>query len=239
MVGENDQLRRVVVELEIAYFNLNAGRLVLGGVRKGTDGRVVLPRGWLLPNEDPARAASRIFEERTGITTGVHQPRLAGAFVYPGRDEHCLTLTYAVLGKTPNGDSARWGEKATVSDSVTRMRGVVRSNEATVAALHTLRRLLSEETVAAWVAPEVAKNRDGLFRLKDLQTVYERVMGRRIDTANFRRKVEAADGFVEVVDYDEVMESSRPPAVKRGRRPTWYRAGPAERLEPPIRFEVK
>jgi 8-oxo-dGTP diphosphatase len=117
------------------------------------------------------------------------------------------------------------------------MRHIVRSHEATVAALHTVRALLSEETAAARLAPEVAKNRDGLFRLKDLQTVYEAVLGIRIDPANFRRKVEAAEGFVEVVDHEEVMAISRPPAITRGRRPTWYRAGRAARLEPPIRFD--
>jgi 8-oxo-dGTP diphosphatase len=236
---EKAVVEKVPVEIEVAYFNLNARRLVLGGVRKGTDGRMVLPRGWLLPDEEPSLAAARILTERTGITTAVHLPQLAGAFVYQGRDEACLTLTYGVLGTRPDADQPRWMESIGVSNSLTRMRQVVRSAEATVAALHTVRALLSVETVAARLAPEVAKNRDGLFRLKELQTVYEAVLGIRVDSANFRRKVEAAEGFVEVVDHEEVMATSRPPAITRGRRPTWYRAGRAERLEPPIRFERK
>lgn len=237
MSGENGLLETVPVEIEVAYFNLNARRLVLGGVREGTDGRMVLPRGWLKPDEEPSDGATRILAERTGITTGVHQPRLAGAFVYRGRDQPCLTLAYGVLGTRPNVEQLRWSESVGASTSLARMRQIVRSHEATVAALLVLRKLLSEETTAARLAPELAKNRDGLFRLKELQTVYEAVLGIRVDSANFRRKVEAAKGFVEVVDNEEVLEMPRPTAVNRGRRPTWYRAGRAEHLDPPIRFD--
>lgn len=239
MQDSKTKLERVPVEIEVAYFNLNARRLVLGGVGEGTDGRMVLPRGWLLPDEEPALAAARILTERTGITTAVHLPQLAGAFVYRGREEPCLTLTFGVLGTRPDADQPTWMESVGVSNSLSRMRQTVRSAEATVAALHTVRTLLTKETVAARLAPEVAKNRDGLFRLKDLQTVYEAVLGIRTDPANFRRKVEAAEGFLTVVEYEEVEGMSRPPAVTRGRRPTWYRAGCAERLEPPISFERK
>jgi hypothetical protein len=62
-----------------------------------------------------------------------------------------------------------------------------------------------------------------LFTLKDLQRVLRQVTGRQIDAANLRRKLESAEGSVEVVDHDEVMQMSKPPAVTRGRRSTWYR----------------
>ena len=91
--------------------------------------------------------------------------------------------------------------------------------------------------VATRIAAQLSKSSDGLFRLKELHLIYERILGQSIDVANLRRKVEAIPGFVEKVKYDEVMQSAKPPAVVRGRRALWYRAGNAKVLDPPVRFE--
>ena len=238
MAGER-AAGRVIAEVEVACFNFIGNSFFLIGLAEGEGGLLEMPRGWLLPGEDPAQAATRILETVTGISTGVHEPAFVGVFVHPNREVDCLTLSYTVLVTTPSDLHWEWRHKVETRGSPHRLRPRIQWGDSAVAARFKIRDVVSELPVATRIASEVAKNRDGLFRLIDLQTVYERVLGCRIDTANFRRKVEAVPGFVEEVTFEEVMESSRPPAVTRGRRPTWYRAGPAERLEPPIRFEVK
>ena len=229
----------VSAAVEVACFNFVAGSFFLIGLRELPGRLLEMPCGWMKPGEEPAQAAERVLERVTGISTGVHEPVFVGAYRGSARGVQCLMLTYTVLATTPTDLDLGWQGKVETRGAPSRLLSRIQSGESAVAARLKIRDVVSELPVAALVAPQLSKRSDGLFRLKELQTVYERILGQSIDTANFRRKVESIPGFVEQVGFEEVMMSPRPPAVARGRRALWYRAGPAERLEPPIRFEAK
>ena len=229
MIAELDGIEPVVAQVEVVHLNLLNRHGIVVTLDKATPGEQVLrvPRGPLLPGEHPPAAAVRVLADTVGIEQVLHPPLFLGLRSEAGVHSRPATLTvsYAFLGKRPSNSrsSSRW---LAVDQPEDIGRGVDRP-EVVRAAREAVKDLLETTTIALQLLdPKLV-----VFTLAHLQDVYQQVMGAEvvIDTANFRRKVEAAHGFVTVVD----APVSTP---RRGRPPRWYTAGDAQVLEPPIRL---
>jgi hypothetical protein len=209
---------RVALEAQVVYFNLNGSQgLVVSGLGKRSQ-ELLLARDWVSKRETPAAAAVRVLTRIAGVRTAIHEPIFVSLDRNGGQGvEPVVTATFTAIGGAPF-TSEEWGHFCPASRR--RIEERIRRPEAVLASLEVIRNLVADDLR---VAVRLTVNRDGLFTLKDLRRVLVQVTGREMDGANLRRRLEAAEGLVDVVDFDEVMQGPRPPAVKRGRRSTWYR----------------
>ena len=231
----------VVVEVEVVRLNPTKRRgLVVVGVDRGTGRPIGLPSGRLRPGEDPVEAACRVMAEQTGISDFLHRPVPLGYVQYAERqrDTATLTLRFAVLGGIPN--TSRSTIDFAEVDPADESLGARVEHPFTVLAA---RRAAAEVLEMQPIAPRLLHPDGASFTLADLMFVYQQVLGREvtIDTSNFRRKVEAAAGFVERVgpsfdDRPVVNVAQR--GAGRGRPAQRYVLGEASVLEPPIRFST-
>ena len=232
MAGGTPGSERVGLEVQVVFFNLNGS---MGLVAAGLGRRVqelLVPRDWVRRSEEPTEAALRVLTQIAGVTTAVHELLFVSLARSGGRGlEPAVTATYAAIGGVPT-PHREWDHFCPASRRQIEQR--CRRADAVLASLEVVWGIVAEDL---GVAARLAGNRHGLFTLKDLQRVLRQVTGHQIDAANLRRRLESTEGLVEVVDHDEVMQMSKPPAVRRGRRSTWYRAGRAMHLDEPIRFE--
>lgn len=229
MGPENGDVVPVVAQVEVAHLNLLNRHGMVVTLHKDAPGERVfrVPRGPLLPGEDPSAAAVRILAGTVGIEQVLHPPVFLGLRSDAGThgDVPTLTIGYAFLGKRPSNSSP--DSTFLPVDSTDDIRDRVDRPQVVWAAREAVKELLEITTIALQLLdPKLV-----VFTLAHLRAVYQQVMGSDvvIDTANFRRKVEAARGFVTVVD----APSTTP---RRGRPARWYTAGDANLLEPPIRL---
>lgn len=218
MSGPTPASERVALEVQVVFFNLNGSQgLVLSALgRRAQD--LLVPRDFLNRNEEPSEAAERVLTRIAGVTTAVHEPLFISIDRNGGRGvEPVATATYAAIGRVPS-PAKDWGHFCPASQR--QVRGRIYRAEAVLASLEVIRKLVSDDLR---LAARLAGNRNGLFTLQNLQRVLHQVAGSQVDAANLRRRLESAEGVVEIVDHDEVMQLSKPPAVKRGRRSKWYR----------------
>jgi 8-oxo-dGTP diphosphatase len=71
------------------------------------------------------------------------------------------------------------------------------------------------------------------FTITHLRTVYEAILGHKVDAANFRKKIEAVNGFVVPVGTTNSLSTGA------GRPARVYKKGPSKELNPPVRFRTK
>lgn len=229
MGPEIDGVRAVVAQVEVVHLNLLTRHGMVVTLEKAAPGEQAfrVPRGPLLPGEAPSSAAARVLSDTVGIEQVLHPPLFLGLTADAGDHGHAPTLTlgYAFLGKRPSNSSPDStflpvGSGDDLQHRVDRPQVVWAAREA-------VKDLLETTSIALQLLdPKLV-----VFTLAHLRAVYQQVMGPEvvIDMANFRRKVEAAHGFVTVVD----APSTTP---RRGRPARWYTAGDAQVLEPPIRL---
>jgi len=219
----------VVAQVEVVHLNLLNRHGLVVTLHKAGPGEQVLrvPRGPLLPGEHPSAAAVRVLADTVGIEHVLHPPLFLGLRADSGLlgQAATLTISYAFLGKRPSNSSP--DSTFLPVDSSDDLQHRVDRPQVVWAAREAVKELL--ETTA--IALQLLDPKLVVFTLAHLRAVYQQVMGPEvvIDTANFRRKVEAARGFVTVVD----APSTTP---RRGRPARWYTAGDAQVLEPPIRL---
>lgn len=219
----------VVAQVEVVHLNLLPLRGMVVTLEQAAPGEQVLrvPRGPLLPGEDAASAAVRVLADTVGIEQVLHAPVFLGLRSDAG--DHgtvpTLTVSYALLGKRPSNNSPSSTFLPVAQRDHIRRR--VDHPNVVWAATEAVKELLEITTIALQLLdPKLV-----VFTLSHLRTVYEQVMGPDValDMANFRRKVEAATGFVTVVDAPVMTP-------RRGRPPRWYSAGDAQLLDPPVRL---
>lgn len=190
--------------------------------RKGVSDFV---HGPIEPGEDPSAAADRVLREVAGIRTGAHQPVLVGAHTHPHRQAQwpTVTVSFMVFGQIENELSAPWIDFR-VFDEIE--SASLRSPTVLECAVEELRQLV----VSTPVAGRVAANKYGLFTLLDLRQVFEAVLDKKLDPANFRRQAEAIEGLLveRPDDQNKYPEGSsyRNLPRGRGRRPVVYRLAP-------------
>jgi 8-oxo-dGTP diphosphatase len=174
-----DNLR---VTVDVVVFTIQEGGLHVLLVKR--DGQTALPGGFLRDGESLEEAAIRELYEETGVRH-VYLEQLY-TFGDPERDPRGRVVTvayYALVASDrlsleagADAAEARWFAMAALPPLALDHRRILDY------ALERLRNKLEYTTVGFQLLPEK-------FTLRELQNVYEVILGRRLDKRNFRRKI--------------------------------------------------
>lgn len=216
------------VAVDIVVFTVEDGILKVALIERGEaphKGSLALPGGFVQPDEELDTAAARELEEETGLSlTRLQQ---FGAYGAPDRDPRMRVVSIAYWTITPDlpepvgGTDAATARKVALAE-VLDDPGSLRFDHHQILsdALEEARNALEDTTVATrFCGPK--------FTISELRYVYETVWGVQLDQGNFQNKVVGIDGFV--IPTGTRQEGGR------GRPAELFRAGPAERIEPPFR----
>jgi 8-oxo-dGTP diphosphatase len=215
------------VAVDLVILTVNDGTLQVLLVTRGIEphrGRLALPGGFVLPDEDIAEAAARELAEETGITgLTVHLEQLA-TYGRPGRDPRGRAVAVAHLALVPNADAPKAGSDAADArwyPAVPLLQGRNR-----LAFDH--RRILADGIDRARAKLEYSPLATAFcpprFTIGELRLVYEAVWGTTLDPRNFHRKVTTTPGFVEPTGATTTRQGGRPAQL--------YRRGTATLLHP-------
>jgi 8-oxo-dGTP diphosphatase len=207
---------RPIATVDLAILALADAGLEVLLARRGVEpfaGHWALPGGWIHVGEDAdvEAAAGRVLKEKTGVETPyLEQLQTFGS---ASRDPRgwSVSITYVALisadqvrlREGADADVAWWqvvGDTVAVPlafDHVTILRS----------ALTRLRNKVEYSTLPVHLLPTG-------FTLSELQAVYERILGRRIDKSAFRKRI-AEVGFVEPVPGEMRRASNRPAQIYR------------------------
>ncbi len=156
------------------------------------DGQWALPGGWLGGAEGLEAAASRTLAETTGLAPSFLEQLYAFGDVDRSPSRVVSIVYWALVREDVSSDPAlenvRWFDATALPELA------FDHNQIVDYALWRLRNKVGYSRIAHGLLP-------GLFTLADLREVYEAILGRRLDPANFRRQVEGSgtliptDGF--------------------------------------------
>jgi len=217
----------VAVDLVVLTVKAEALQVLL--VRRGIApfrGRLALPGGFVLADEDLADAAYRELQEETGVEpAGVHIEQLA-TYGRPGRDPRGRVISVAYLALVPNVSEPVAGSDA--AEAVWSPAAGVLETKRTLAFDH--HRILSDGIERARAKLEYSPVGTAFcpetFTVNELRQVYETVWGCELDPRNFHRKITSTPGFVEPTGDRTTRQGGRPAAL--------YRSGSARLLHPPM-----
>jgi 8-oxo-dGTP diphosphatase len=204
---------RAAVAVDVVVFGIAGGHedpelVVLAMRRGGHDSGVwALPGGLVRDDEDLETAARRWLQHRGGLSAVRHLEQLA-TFGAPDRDSRGRVVSVSYLALVPTAppgalDTSWW--------PATRPPPLAYDHSAILgSAIERLRAKLAYSNVAFGLLPDV-------FTLRELQSVYEAVLGRELDKRNFRKKVIAL-GMLEA-GAGQRRGSHRPAQLYRFTRP--------------------
>lgn len=188
---------RPALTVDAVVFALDEAELKVLLIPRGLEpfkGRWALPGGFVRVNESLSDAVVRELEEETHLHCNYLEQ--LGAWGDPERDprEHVVTVAWYALVRLPEetilGDTdavdAAWHSLDELPELAFDHAGILQT------AHHRLRRRLREQPIGFELLP-------GKFPLRDLQNLYEQVLGRPLDKRNFRKKV-LATGVLEELD---------------------------------------
>jgi 8-oxo-dGTP diphosphatase len=175
------------VATDVVLFTIHEERLELLLIRRGAEpykGLWALPGGFINIDEDLIDCAKRELEEETGVT-GVYLEQLY-TFGTPGRDprERVISVTYyALVPRERLTIRAASDAEAVAWFPFNALPPLAFDHDQVVALAHErLSAKLEYSTIALQFMPE-------RFTLTQLQSVYEVVLGRKLDKRNFRRRI--------------------------------------------------
>ena len=188
---------RAALTVDAVVFALDESELKVLLIRRGLEpfkGQWALPGGFLKENESLRDAVERELKEETHLQcTYLEQ---LGAWGDPGRDprEHVVTIAWYALVRLSDepiqGDSdaeeAAWHSLEDLPSLAFDHADILES------AYHRLRRRLREQPIGFELLAEK-------FPLRELQNLYEQVLGTPLDKRNFRKKA-LATGVLEELD---------------------------------------
>lgn len=219
----------LAVTVDIVVFTVEDEVLKVALIERGADpykGALALPGGFVRPEENLHEAAVRELAEETGLDSPEHLDQF-GAYGDPDRDPRMRVVTvgyWAIVPDLPapvGGTDAATATKVPVADVLSDRDALKFDHHRILGdALHQVRAALEDTAVATDFC-------DDEFAISDLRKVYEAVWGLKLDQGNFQNKVLEIDGFVEPTGNRRTGGRGRPPEL--------YRAGPADRLDPPFR----
>jgi 8-oxo-dGTP diphosphatase len=185
-------------------------------------GKLALPGGFVLADEDLDEAAARELREETSIEGGDIHLEQVRTYAAPGRDPRGRVATVAYLAITPDlptpvagtdAAAARWVPIDVLPELAFDHEMILRE------ALERARSKLEYSPLATKFCHEP-------FTIGELRAVYEMVWGVELDPGNFSRKVTSVDGFIMPTGERRQPPTGRPAAL--------YRYGNATVLYPPM-----
>ncbi|MBN9186469.1 MAG: NUDIX hydrolase [Microbacterium sp.] len=198
-----DDVTRVAVSTVIFTLRREAGcdraSLALPLVRRTRDpfeGRWALPGGWLDQSEGLDEAAARTLAETTGLAPSFLEQLYAFGAV-DRSPTRVVSIVYWALLRSTEVD-AQLAAHAARGDAPENVDWFDASdlpalafdhNQIVEYALWRLRNKVGYSRIAHGLLPEE-------FTLAELREVYESVLGRRLDPANFRRQVEGSQSLI-------------------------------------------
>lgn len=156
------------------------------------EGQWALPGGWLGADEDLEMAASRTLRETTGLAPSFLEQLYAFGAVDRSPTRAVSIIYWALVREDVSARPAP--ENVAWFDATSLPALAFDHNQIVEYALWRLRNKVGYSRIAHGLLPE-------LFTLADLREVYEAILDRRLDPANFRRQVDTSgtliptDGF--------------------------------------------
>jgi 8-oxo-dGTP diphosphatase len=212
-----DIASKPIASVDLVIFALSETGLQVLLIKRGADpfcDHWALPGGWIHVGEDADldAAARRVLKDKTGVET----PYLEQLQTFGGksRDPRGWSLSIAYVALI-SADEARLrqGSNATdvawwpIEDNSVAVLNAFDHRNILGSALARLRNKVEYTTLPVHLLPTG-------FTLGELQSVYERILGRRLDKSAFRKRIAEAD-FVEPVPGEMRRASNRPAQVYR------------------------
>ncbi len=190
-VGTDGDVTRVAVSTVIFSLRRDEGdtcpSVVLPLVRRTRDpfeGDWALPGGWLDSSESLDAAASRTLAETTGLTPSYLEQLYAFGDV-DRSPTRVVSIIYWALLRPDEVTAAAAEENVSWFDAAALPRLAFDHNEIVDYALWRLRNKVGYSRIAHGLLADE-------FTLAELREVYEAILGRRLDPANFRRQAEGS-----------------------------------------------
>ncbi len=164
--------------------------VVIPLVRRTRDphgGQWALPGGWLGESENLETAASRTLAETTGLAPTFLEQLYAFGEVDRSPTRVVSIVYWALVREDDSSGPAP--ENVSWFDVTALPPLAFDHNQIVDYALWRLRNKVGYSRIAHGLLP-------GLFTLADLREVYEAILNRRLDPANFRRQVENSDTLI-------------------------------------------
>jgi ADP-ribose pyrophosphatase YjhB (NUDIX family) len=217
MTNAEETYPKPIATVDLAIFALAGAGLEVLLMRRATEpfaGTWALPGGWVHVNEDADldAAARRVLKEKTGVETPYLEQ--LGTIGGATRDPRGWSLSIAYVALISAGtveldagaNAAGIVWQPVAGDRVDLPLAFDHA-EILRSAVVRLRSKVEYSTLPVHLLPE-------RFTLSELQSVYERILGRRLDKSAFRKRIAEAD-FVEPVAGEMRRASNRPAQLYR------------------------
>lgn len=194
-----DEHLRVAVSTVIFSLRRDASgdrqRVVIPLVRRTREpheGQWALPGGWLGAREELEAAASRTLAETTGLAPSFLEQLYAFGDVDRAPSRVVSIVYWALVREDVSAGPAP--ENVAWFDATALPELAFDHNHIVDYALWRLRNKVGYSRIAHGLLPD-------LFTLADLREVYEAILDRRLDPANFRRQVENSGTLIPTDDF--------------------------------------
>ncbi len=190
---------RVAVSTVIFSLQRRSGRerptVVIPLVRRTRDphdSRWALPGGWLGTEENLEVAASRTLGETTGLAPSFLEQLYAFGAVDRSPSRVVSIVYWALVREDVSAQPAP--QNVAWFDATALPQLAFDHNQIVDYALWRLRNKVGYSRIAHGLLPE-------LFTLAELREVYEAILSKRLDPANFRRQVDSSDTLIPTDDF--------------------------------------
>ncbi len=212
--------KNIHIAADIVVFTVSKGVLQVLLIRRKNPpfkGQFALPGGFVEIDESLEEAALRELEEETGVR-GIFIKKIA-AYGDVSRDPRGRIVSIAFMALI-DSEKFRLESKVDAMEaqwvSVSSIRNLAFDHMKILNdALSELRFEIQTTNIAAQILPEK-------FTLTELQELYERVMGEKLDKRNFRKRIKALDILAST--RETKMEGAHRPALLYRFRSRSYRA---------------
>lgn len=215
------------VAVDLVVLTVRESQLQVLLVNRGLEpfkGRLALPGGFVLADEDLLDAAERELEEETGVRELRVYFEQLGTYGHPDRDPRGRVIAVAHLAFVPEAGTPVAGSDAAEANWLpvpelldARERLAFDHHQILSDGVERTRAKLEYSPLATAFCPTE-------FTVNELRLVYEAVWDTDLDSRNFHRKVTGTPGFVEAAGKTTTRGGGRPAQL--------YRRGDAELLHP-------
>jgi 8-oxo-dGTP diphosphatase len=217
MTTHNNDAFKPIATVDLAIFSLSPAGLAVLLVRRANapfSGDWALPGGWIHIDEDAdlEAAARRVLKEKTGVETPyLEQLQTTGSRTRDPRG-WSISIVYIALLSADDVAERQGGMAGEAEWRLIEGEGVgcpIAFDHAALLkeALGRIRSKVEYSSLPGHLLPVH-------FTMSELQSVYETLLGRRLDKSAFRKRMAEAD-FLEPVEGEMRRASNRPAQVFR------------------------